>query len=572
MKKTSHAYHSLAAAALLTLLVPAAFAQEEAGVAEALPDEASVAVPATSESTPSSQEQETAEDAIPVTATETAGSTESAQEDTGPAGANSVAAPITAETDETAEPGAQIQEAIDLPEALEGDSAVAEEESTGPPADQQAEYGEELTDYFERFQELLNSELYDEAEVVAKQMVELSIRERGKDHKDIAGALVNLGIAQYRLEQYELAELNFEAAIRTIERSDDRLSPYLVNPLKGLGATQMKTGKPEAALDSYDRAVHITHVNEGPQNLEQIEILDSMAETYLALGDSATANDMQERAFELQLRRTGKDSIDLIPALNKMGEWQARLYLVADMKVTYLRIIRILENEYGKDSMDLVDPLMKLGHSYLYDDPTVLPATRGLMAGYGEIYMKQALAIVNKNDEATWRDKVEILLELGDFYTISDNPGRARKRYTAAWAILSTGDEIDEKLALRSEEMEVPIRQRTVIFPELASDVEPSQGKIESLYKRGYYDLSFTITRRGLVDEVAIVKAEPEGLEDLEKRVLRSAKLMIYRPKFENGQPVRVVGQTYHHEFLYRDMDLPDAEPPGDDAGDDGAP
>lgn len=543
MNKTVHGYHSLAACGLLMLLATAAQAQQDPELTDIVPNEAQT-------------------DAM-----DTAEAPEAAQDQAG------VAASSANDSQEAS--GDSAEEPADLPQAPQNDVPVAADKTAdleGPLTEQQSTYGDELTQYFRRFEELLNGELYDEAEVVAKQMVELSIRERGRDHKDIAGALVNLAITQYRLEQYELAELNFEAAIKTVERSDDRLSPLLVNPLKGLGATQMKTGKPDKALESYDRAVHITHVNEGPQNLEQIEILDSLAETYLALGDSVTANDMQERAFELQLRRTGKDSVDLIPALNKMGEWQARLYLVADMKATYLRIIRILENEYGKDSMDLVEPLMRLGHSYLYDDPTVLPATRGLMAGYGEIYLKRALNIVSKSDEATWRDKVEILLELGDFYTISDNPGRARKRYLAAWAILSTGDEIDEKLALRGEEMEVPVRQRTVIFPEVASEVEPSKGKVESLYKRGYYDLSFTITRRGLVDEVVIVKADPEGLEELEKRVLRSAKLMIYRPKFENGQAVDAIGQTYHHEFIYRDIDLREAKEPDNASNEGGEP
>ncbi|HEY5654482.1 MAG TPA: tetratricopeptide repeat protein, partial [Woeseiaceae bacterium] len=149
------------------------------------------------------------------------------------------------------------------------DTPVAAEESSEMPANEAVDYGDELTTLFGRFEELLNNELFDEAEVVAKQLVELSIRERGRDHKDIAAALVNLGIAQYRLEQYDLAELNFSAAIRAIERSDSRLSPYLVNPLKGLGATQLKLGEPVEALETFDRAVHVTHVNEGPQNLDQ---------------------------------------------------------------------------------------------------------------------------------------------------------------------------------------------------------------------------------------------------------------------------------------------------------------
>ena len=440
------------------------------------------------------------------------------------------------------------------------DAPVAAEESSEMPANEAVDYGDELTMLFGRFEELLNNELFDEAEVVAKQLVELSIRERGQDHKDIAAALVNLGIAQYRLEQYDLAELNFSAAIRAIERSDSRLSPYLVNPLKGLGATQLKLGEPVEALETFDRAVHVTHVNEGPQNLDQVEVLDSMTEVYLALGDVKEATNMQERAFDLFARRTEPDSEDLIPALYRLGEWQARMYQIPDMKNTYLRIIRIVEKKHGNDSLALIKPLMRLGHSFLYDDPNVLPATRGLMASYGEVYLKRALKITIKNPEATWRDRADILLELGDYYTISDNPGRARKRYGAAWAMLSNGEEAEERLAMRAAEMEVPVRQKSVIFPDFAGQMDPAKSKVESLYKRGYYDLEFSVNQRGLVDDIRIVEANPSGLEEFEKRIIRTAQQMIYRPRYEDGEAVDTLNQTYHHEFVYRDMDLPAQE------------
>lgn len=454
---------------------------------------------------------------------------------------------------------ASAQEADDTP--LTSDAPVAAEEQLESPAAAGTNYDDEITLLFQRFDDMLNNGLFDEAEVIAKQLVELSIREHGQNHRDIAAALVNLGISQYRLEQYELAELNFEAAIRNIERADDRLSPMLVNPLKGLGATQVKLGEPVKALDTFDRAVHITHVNDGPQNLEQVEILDSMSEIFLGLGDAKEATNMQERAFDLFARRTDPDSEDLIPALFRLGEWQARMYQVADMKNTYLRIIRIVEKNHGDNSMALIKPLIKLGQSFLYDDPNVLPATRGLMASYGEVYLKRALKIVLKNPEATWRDRVEILLELGDYYTISDNPGRARKRYVAAWKMLSTEEEQEEKLALRAAELEVPVRQKSVVFPDFAGEMNPRDSKVESLFKRGYYDLEFIVTQRGLVDDVRIVEANPAGLEEMEKDVIRAARQMVYRPMFVAGEAVDAANQTYHHEFVYREMDLPEESP-----------
>ena len=114
----------------------------------------------------------------------------------------------------------------------------------------------------------MSERVYDEADTVAKRVVELAIKEKGAQSNEFAKALTNLAIVQHHTRQYEAAQQNFETAIEIIEDNEDRLNAQLVNPLKGLGASQLESGRPDLAKQTFGRAVHVTHVNEGPHNLD----------------------------------------------------------------------------------------------------------------------------------------------------------------------------------------------------------------------------------------------------------------------------------------------------------------
>ena len=100
---------------------------------------------------------------------------------------------------------------------------------------------------FELFKDLMDENVYDEADTVAKRVVELSIKTHGPQSNQFAKALTNLAIVQFRTEQFDASVQNFESAIEIIEDNEDRLNIQLINPLKGLGAAQLESGRPDLA-------------------------------------------------------------------------------------------------------------------------------------------------------------------------------------------------------------------------------------------------------------------------------------------------------------------------------------
>ena len=122
-------------------------------------------------------------------------------------------------------------------------------------------YEEQLQRLFLDYRDAVRASMFTEADTLAKQIVELSIRVNGLKSRKSAKALPHLAVAQHGMEDYSSAILNYSASIGIIERIENRLDPGLINPLRGLGAAQFETGRPDLARAEFDRAIHITFDN-----------------------------------------------------------------------------------------------------------------------------------------------------------------------------------------------------------------------------------------------------------------------------------------------------------------------
>jgi tetratricopeptide (TPR) repeat protein len=419
-------------------------------------------------------------------------------------------------------------------------------------------YDEQLQRLFFDYRDAVLGSMFTEADTLAKQIVELSIRVNGLDSRKSAAALTNLAVAQHGMKDYPSAILNYSASIGIIERIEHRLDNSLINPLRGLGASYFESGRPDLARKAFDRAVHISHVNDGPHNLDQIETLLSLTETYLAVGETAMAVDVQKRIFYLQARNIESNSLDMIPALETRASWQHRMSLYEQERYTLRRIINVVESANGKESLQLIQPLTNLANSYLSNIYIGVPAKAQPAVSNGEPYLKRAIRIADRNPDATWQEKVDTNIELADYYIMTDRPGRAHTLYRNAWDILSEDESLFD---VRANRLETSIILRDIYVPNKFDDSSTIPTKEEPAgYLEGVLVLSYSVNTRGHATDVRIIEADPRGLDSLYKRIGRELRYIVYRPRLVDGVPTRSDNMIFSHNFFYRPENAPQDE------------
>lgn len=449
-----------------------------------------------------------------------------------------------------------VEEGQIVPVAEEGiDEGVDSPDDMSVP---EASGTDTLASEFALFRQLMDERVFDEADTVAKRIVELAIRVKGPQSNEFAKALTNLAIVQHQTGEYAAAQQNFEAAIEIIEDNEDRLNAQLVNPLKGLGASQLEGGRPDLAFSTFNRAVHVTHVNEGPHNLDQIELLESLAETNLRMGDINSARDAQDTIYALNVRKHRIDQMELVPSLMRRAAWQHRAGFIFDERATYRRVIRIVETNNGKNDMSLIEPLIMLGTSFFFVDTTGTETYQDTRVSTGEIYFKRAVRIAADNPESNWEAVAQTSLALGDYYMYMSNAQRARQVYRTVWELLTQNDD-ESQLDVRREQLESIVSLKELRLPEYvdADDANVPPGlQNEDPLLRGNIAMTYEISDRGRATNVKLIEANPPEFANMQRTVQRELRQRVYRPRFENAEAVATPDQMLAHTFYYRQSDL----------------
>ena len=408
---------------------------------------------------------------------------------------------------------------------------------------------------FARFRQLLADGNYDEADVSAKRVVEMSIKVFGPQSRETAKALNNLAIVQHNNKQYSAAIQNFTAAIEILEVVYDRLNAELVNPLKGLGAAQLSAGRPDQAVKSYGRATHITHVNEGPHNIEQVEILEALAEANVRLGEVEIARDTLNRIHAINVRHFSDDALGLLPSLMRRADWQHRAGYFNDERMTYRRAIRIIETAAGKNDPRLVTPLIELGRSYYYYEPvTDGSSSRVGLAASGEPYFRRAKRIAESAEDFPWLERAKAQLALADYYIGTETHNRARRIYAEVWDDLSLNE---DRLEMRKELLQTPTPLRVGPLPQYAGN--DSTDELDRDFLTGTILVDYTVSDRGRVKNIR-TEATPAEFTDMQRMVHREIRTRVFRPVLEDGEPVESGNQLFRHEFFYTEGQLKDLQ------------
>ena len=175
----------------------------------------------------------------------------------------------------------------------------------------------------------------------------------------------------------------------------------------------------------------------------------------------------------------------------------------------------------------------------------------------GEIYLKRAMRIAEKNPDSTWQLAESTKLALADYYTLSARPNRARRYYQETWALLS---EDEERHKNRRDHLQSLTILQNIYPPRYHNSQRKDDGQAPpENFERGRIVAQYTITTRGATANVKIIESEP-SFDSMEEKTKREMRHLVRRPRMEDGIQVRTDELVYTHEFYYRVSDLPQIE------------
>lgn len=390
-----------------------------------------------------------------------------------------------------------------------------------------------------RFLKLLDDKLYDEALIAARQVADLTAQEFGPDSEQMIVPLTNFATTQVEVGDFAAAEENYTKAIVLIEKYDGTLSPRLINPLIGLGGVYNRLERYTPATAAFSRALRVNHVEKGFTNPDQFQIRDGMTESYIGLNEIDEANFHQETQLEINRRRFGSQSAETAGAYKKLGDWYTRSGQVEPALESYARADRIYRNEDSDVLYKRIASLEALAQLY----------QRLGQLGPSSSVLRKALEIVNAEPEIDLLLRAQVLVDLGDLYTIFNKLDSASKRYLEAWSDLSADDNF---LDVRDKYFEQPVRVAGMRLANLSSTDEALEAPRKRL-RDGYVLLGYTVTPRGRVEDIRIIEADPPDVMD--ERLTSLWKRSKFRPRFVDGQAVAAENLLLRHDFRY-------AEPP----------
>ena len=391
-----------------------------------------------------------------------------------------------------------------------------------------------------------------------------------------------------------------------VDRLTERFGPYdpqLGEQLLSLGLVYQRLRQYPDAIQALKQSLHIQRVNEGLQNLNQLPILQNLIETNIAAEHWDELDQNYEQLLWVHRRNYGNGDPRLLPIIDKIGRWKINAYTnhllkrnpsstIAEAEKLYDRTADILTEQFGKTDPRLIDPLYgaALVNYQLMIEIANRPLdefrTRGRMITSSVRYVQQCfraptgavrcvtIPIMTQNFEGlsdaqqqkdmdihnsfvvagrSLKRIVEIheahpelpadslakaLVHYGDWKLLSGDRGEAIKHYQRANQVLTTSGAKQEEI---DSYFGAPKRIPTLRLP-----LPAVEKQLEETHKPAYVVATVDVSSNGKGHNVQIVEESNPENGSVRRKAKDRLKQGLYRPRFENGQPVDTTGFRIH--------------------------
>lgn len=402
---------------------------------------------------------------------------------------------------------------------------------------------------------------YEAALPFAELLVSLTEEQFGAGNRALAIPLTNLGTTLYRLQRFDAAQRAYERAIVVLEKEATTTDRDLLRPLQGLGMSYASTDQPARAANTLKRAIDLSRNLDGLYNPEQLEFLRSLISAYVTESRIEEAERENKFAFRVAEMAYGPTDPRMIQAYEELAQWYEYVGNFPMARDNHLAALNLAFRTSGRGSLPTVAPLRGIARTHLAEfianpDGTAVPvfptmpgvppsavASEG-MGGVpnpqGERALREALAVAEKQQPADDALMGSILVQLGDWYFVSEIGDGARRAWREGWQALSRAGDASLVAAPRQLRYRAPSSSVTR-FKEEVSVLDYDEYTVAA---------TFTVDASGKVNEVVI---DPASAPERTRRSVETAlKRALYAPRIENGETVATPGVTWTERMLVR--------------------
>jgi hypothetical protein len=349
----------------------------------------------------------------------------------------------------------------------------------------------------------------------------------------------------------ELPRLQVEQKLlrsaQEIESQRGDVTVALIRPLRELGLLYVEWDRCADAIPLLDRAVQLLRADEGLFTITQLELFDPLERCYLALDREADFRRVQEYRVLAAERTYGRNDPAMLPVLSHAAQWYVEAGYYISARETQARALDIIRASGRDNDLRMVEPLRGIAQAYRLEYVHGLkPADADFNRGsrfesvtsstnpvrtfdpLGETSLKEAVKNLEAHSRpdgssATSAILIDTLLELADWYRVTDHPRTAMPVYRRAWAVSQTL--LDGHETLFDQPQPIPFRLIiTLPWKSRAGDAQY------------WADVDYSVARSGRVSGVKVEQSDAPKF--IQSKVVHNLLNTFLRPRFVNGEPV----------------------------------
>ena len=388
----------------------------------------------------------------------------------------------------------------------------------------------------------------------------------------------------------------YEREIQAREAEHGVYDPATGEYLLSVGLVYQNDGKHDEAVDAFTRALQIKRVNEGLYGTGQLLILEQLIKSNIASANWEEVDQNYQQLLWINKRNYDAGDPRLLPVVDMVGRWKLKAYkedlldssaisTIGESEKLFRDTIVILERQYGENDPRLINPLYgRALTNYQYaievantpqdgfhgtGSPTrtqvmcrTVPTANGgvrricntirvpdpsyyaSQSSNKDFALGQRIVAVGKalrhivqiheaNPDLPRDSHAKALVHLGDWNLLRGKKTTAHKNYKSAYQLLADSGEHQEVIEeLFGKPQNLPALR--LPLPEIDDKLE--QEKTTSVLA------SFDVSSTGRAKNVQILESEPADATSARRKAKKTIRGRLYRPRFENGEPVDTVG------------------------------